>query len=848
MAGWDDAKLEAGKRRAAKIIEDSIVPARDCNEDDDSDGELESRTSTFAKKRPGPQERGFLRLSAALLSSPILRSEAVDAMDTFVDIASTIGAILLSLLMCRSGLIFLLNYPELCTTLIDALRGVGGMNREECVPLRYASVLLSKGFVCSPHEVGVIVETHLRVVNAIDRLLISTSHPEEFLWVLWELCGLSRSDCGRQALLVLGYFPEAISILIEALHSVKESEPVASGASPINLAIFHSAAEIFEVIVTDSTASSLDSWIGHAMELHKALHSSSPGSNRKDTPARLLEWFDAGVVYHKNGAIGLLRYSAVLASGGDAHLTSTSILVADLTDVEQVVGDSLGGSDINVMDNLGKLISDKSFEDNPLRDSSITQMTTAIRILAFVSENSTVAAALYDEGALIVIHAILIKCSLMLERSSNSYDYLVDEGTERNSTSDLLLERNREQSLVDLLVPSLVLLINLLQKLQEAKEQHRNTKLMNALLRLHREVSPKLAASAADLSSPYPDSALGFGAVCHLVVSALACWPLYGWTPGLFHSLLANVQATSLLALGPKETCSLPCLLVLVVIQDMLRVFIIRIACQKIEYASLLLQPILCCIRNHLSDLTSPSEIDAYKVYRYLDFLAYQLVQRFTDAYWNIHVQRFVTSVELLLEEGIAEMLTQVLERYLVAIGSDGKQISDSKISAKSGFSLISWCCPVFKSFPLLCVPRTPLPYPVRHDLHSSASLSAKDCSLILSYLLKFCQVLLVGKELLSCLAFFKDLGSCNEGQSACVTTLHHINTSIEEHESGKGQEMNGNYNLDDIEWRKHPPLLSCWIRLLGSVDSKDDASICALEAVTTLSIGALSFCVDSKW
>lgn len=109
-------------------------------------------------------------------------------------------------------------------------------------------------------------------------------------------------------------------------------------------------------------------------------------------------------------------------------------------------------------------------------------------------------------------------------------------------------------------------------------------------------------------------------------------------------------------------------------------------------------------------------------------------------------------------------------------------------------------------------------------------------------------QVLPVGKELLSCLAFFKDLGSCNEGQSACVTTLHHINTSIEEHESGKGQERNGNYNLDDIEWRKHPPLLSCWIRLLESVDSKDDASICALEAVTTLSIGALCFCLDSKW
>jgi len=45
-------------------------------------------------------------------------------------------------------------------------------------------------------------------------------------------------------------------------------------------------------------------------------------------------------------------------------------------------------------------------------------------------------------------------------------DYLVDDGTECNSTSDLLLERNREQSLIDLLIPALVLLINLLKKLQ----------------------------------------------------------------------------------------------------------------------------------------------------------------------------------------------------------------------------------------------------------------------------------------------------------------------------------------------------------------------------------------------
>lgn len=74
--------------------------------------------------------------------------------------------------------------------------------------------------------------------------------------------------------------------------------------------------------------------------------------------------------------------------------------------------------------------------------------------------------------------------------------------------------------------------------------------------------SPRLAACAADLSAPYPDSALGYEAVCHLIVSSLAYWPVFGWAPRLFHSLVASVQATSVLALGPKETCSFMCLLV----------------------------------------------------------------------------------------------------------------------------------------------------------------------------------------------------------------------------------------------------------------------------------------------
>ena len=74
--------------------------------------------------------------------------------------------------------------------------------------------------------------------------------------------------------------------------------------------------------------------------------------------------------------------------------------------------------------------------------------------------------------------------------------------------------------------------------------------------------SPKLAACAVDVSSSYPETALSLETVCHLIASALASWPTHAWAPGLFHTLLDSVQAASSLALGPKETCSMLCLLV----------------------------------------------------------------------------------------------------------------------------------------------------------------------------------------------------------------------------------------------------------------------------------------------
>ncbi|KAL0374797.1 UNVERIFIED_CONTAM: protein virilizer [Sesamum radiatum] len=275
------------------------------------------------------KERGFLPLSAACCH--LLFAVTGHAMDLFLDVVSHIEAIIISLFFCRSGLGFLLHDPEVSSTIIYALRGMEDVQKEDALSLRYASVLMSKGFFCRPMEVGMIVEVHMKALIAIDSLCKSIPGTEEFLWVLWDLCRLSRSEGGRQALLVLVNFPEALKVLMTALHSGRELDPASlnTGVSPLDVAIFHSAAEIFEVIVTDSTATSLTSWIDHA-ELHMALHSSSPGSNKKDAPARLLEWIDAGVVYHRNGAIGLLRYAAVLASGGDVHMASNSVLASDM--------------------------------------------------------------------------------------------------------------------------------------------------------------------------------------------------------------------------------------------------------------------------------------------------------------------------------------------------------------------------------------------------------------------------------------------------------------------------------------------------------------------------------------
>ncbi|CAH9135389.1 unnamed protein product [Cuscuta epithymum] len=852
------------------------------------------------------KEKGFLPLSAALLSYSALRCVKGGMLDYYVDIVSYLEAIVLTLLSCRSGLVFLSCNPEQSTTFIHALRGTDNWKKEEPVSLRYASALISKGFFFHPHKIAMIMEMHLKAVNAVDLLVTSNLHSEDFLWILWKLCGHSRSDGGIEALLTVVHFPEAVAALIATLHSAKDLDPSSlnAAASPLNHAIFHSAAEIFEIIVSDSTPSSLSSWIEHVKELHRLLLSTSAGSNKKDAPARLLDWIDAGVVYHRSGTIGLLRYTAVLASGGDAHMTSTSVLASDLMDIDNFIGDSSNTFESNVIDSiLGKHITEKDFPGVILRDSSVVQLTTAFRILAFLSDNPTVAAALYDEGAVMVIHAVLINCRLLLERSSNVYDYLVDEGTECNSTSDILLERNREQSLLDLLIPSMVLLINLLQKLQEAKEQHRNTKLISSLVQLHREVSPKLAACGSDLSYSCPKMALSLGTVCHLLVSALACWSIYGWTPGLFHYLLDNLNATSVVALGPKETCSLLFLLndlfpdecswlwkdgmpmlathrtvavrtllgpkkeekvnwflqpghsekllaqltpqlgkvsqiilhcsvsTLIVVQDLLRVFITRITNLSADYGAVLVRPIIVKVHGHLSDISSLSEVDAYKVHHMLLFISLLLE--------HPHAKNII------LKAGAADMLSKVLQKCLDAANIDHQVFLQNRNVTGNLASILSWCTPAFKSISLISDPgknrhKNSLP-----ERHIPEAFTDEECTLILAQLLTFFKILPVETELLTCLSAFKEMGCSTQGKSSLHSIFLHIQSTDEDYETERWSE-DVHYIMKKFDWKDYPPLAYCWRFLLNSIASQNIPLVYAVEAIGTLSLASLHFFMDA--
>uniref|UniRef100_A0A0E0D2Q1 Virilizer N-terminal domain-containing protein n=1 Tax=Oryza meridionalis TaxID=40149 RepID=A0A0E0D2Q1_9ORYZ len=581
------------------------------------------------------QERGFFPLSAALLSSPVLRLASGPAAEILMEIASSIEALVLSLLFCRSGLSFLLGQPEATELILLSLQDREDMSKTECMTLRQAFVLLSKGFFCRPQEVAMITELHLKVGSAANRLLAVPPNSDELLW---------------------------------------------------------------------------------------ALHSSSPGSNRKDAPTRLLEWIDAGVVYKRNGAVGLLRYSAILASGGDAHLSSGNVLVSDSMDVENVVADP-NNTDGQVIDNLlGKLVADKYFDGVALCSTSVVQLTTAFRILAFISEEKAVASSLFEEGAINVIYVVLMNCKSMLERLSNSYDYLVDEGAELSSTTELLLDRTHEQTLVDLMIPSLVLLINLLHILNETKEQYRNKKLLTALLQLHREgdlfPDEGIWLWKVEVPSLTAIRSLSTGTVLGCQVEKHMNWYLH---PEHVSILLVRLmpQLDRLACVIDNFATS-----ALTVIQDMLRIFIVRIASEKIECAVVLLRPIFIWLNNKV-DETSLSEREIFKVHQLLQFIA--------------KLSEHPNGKALLCKMGVARILRKLLQECSSMCYMEDNMISDKGVYSND-LLMLRWKIPLLRSIASIFSSRPSSKEPTTVEELWNENACVEECSSIMYHLLMLCQ------------------------------------------------------------------------------------------------------------
>lgn len=103
----------------------------------------------------------------------------------------------------------------------------------------------------------------------------------------------------------------------------------------------------------------------------------------------------------------------------------------------------------------------------------------------------------------------------------------------------------------------------------------------------------------------------------------------------------------------------------LVVIQDMLRVFIIRVACQKSGSCSVLLRPIFSWIHDHVYELPSPSDMDAYKasvlqlIYSWTNFgeLCLSVFCLFSSDIFSFQVYRYLDFVASLLEHPRAKVL-----------------------------------------------------------------------------------------------------------------------------------------------------------------------------------------------
>ncbi|KAG6547572.1 hypothetical protein Mapa_011021 [Marchantia paleacea] len=859
------------------------------------------------------QERRLLPLLAALVSAPCFRSSQGRAMTLSLEFVGVIEVLLLALLSCRSGVLFLTNDNEAAAALLDAFQRMQAVHEKDLTPLRHSVALTTAGFLCRPQDIAAMLQICFSVMSAMDRLLTLSNRSDDPLWALWELCRISRQAIGKQAILMMTWFPEVIQSLVGALSGPDSDLAFDTWKRPA----VHLVAKVFQVLVSDPAASSVAAWIPHAAVMHRALlphmgHmecTEEGGYSDKDGACSvLLEWLDSALVYQKKGAVGLLKYAAAISAGGIGNpQASAGIHAGDSMDIDSNTGDQGGNIDLpNVVIPYQAKWGGNDTSTAALSDTAIVQSTVAFRILALVSSYPVgMAAVLYGEGAMAVVHSTLNHCATALTTVPNDYDVMTDEEAEDDSED--LANHRKERCILRLLLPTLTFLLTICRSLQQAAVvDYQNTKLVDILLALHHCISARSATYASVPPHSWAGITQELVAVHHVLASVLACWPIYGWTPALLPRLLgANNSSTAsssiLLPMEPGKTCSVLTLLadmlpqespqtcstksalvemyrsltvgsilgvpsaaaiswhtqsphakkllralsphidqiaeivlhhtptICGVLQGMLKLFVVRLACKNVDHAAVIVRPLLNQIREQSSSSLSGIGKENQQVDRIIQMLAGLALHPATK--------------QVLLREGAVEVLVnfskgqaQSLTRETVPLPADGD-------AATTG-----WCQWTARAFAALCDPDVsmrPLDSVGRRLKCDCPSFA--DCSTVASCLLTLLQVLPLGKEVEYVLETFGKLASHVLGRAAIAYSLLPLRDQTSDLEDGTNDSrklsvMNNDSSLSSVsvspEEHSTPVLLDLWRRISTAIESDH----CAGSVLTNiLRLSALS-------
>lgn len=116
----------------------------------------------------------FVWPSGTCMSNRVYRN------NRYCDTVTTLYCFLLIIFgFCFSGLTFLLDQAEVTELVVFSLKEVEDLNKAECMTLRQAFVLLSKGFFCHPQDVATITELHIQVVCFPTQIFYCWKHLRE---------------------------------------------------------------------------------------------------------------------------------------------------------------------------------------------------------------------------------------------------------------------------------------------------------------------------------------------------------------------------------------------------------------------------------------------------------------------------------------------------------------------------------------------------------------------------------------------------------------------------------------------------------------------------------------------